>query len=273
MGRNLVAVGLLAGMWLGAPAEVTVPSRTGWQAAPPALTAGQSFRVAYRPGSWAVGHPGLAHVGINGYDPAADGVIFQDCKIRTDPTYGHPRARAGAGPPFAVAHSGTFTAPAAGRLAMRINDGDRCPGDDAGAVVLSAGTDGGPPTAAPPNGCTSPAGNAPARWLVDTGASFLDACNAHDRCYRDHALTREGCDADFRRDMKASCAKATEGNVWHAGYCYAWANEYWAAVRRYGAVFYLTRKDPSFFPHQWPRPPSSSHRLAPDRHVTVADRW
>jgi hypothetical protein len=160
---------------------------------------------------------------------AAGRTPAQGCTTRTEVTSRHPPV---------LTHTG------------------RCRG--AGAVLT-----GGAGPASRPNGCTSPAGDAPARRIIDTGASFRDACNAHDRCYRDHTLTRDGCDRVFYADMLTSCATAAHGNAWHAGYCAAWARVYWQAV----AGFYRTRTDPSFFPHQWPRPPS--RRLTPDRHVTL----
>jgi len=172
MRKVLVGGGVAVGMLLGVAAEVpasatsaelTIRSDIGWQAAPLELAVGQTFSVEYRSGTWTVGDPGLARVGIAGYDPAADREIYQGCKILTDQTYGHLLARVGESAPLVVAHSGTFTAPAAGQLEFRINDDDRCLGDNAGAIDLSVGTDGGgapttkpagpstvPPTAVPP---------------------------------------------------------------------------------------------------------------------------
>jgi hypothetical protein len=140
-----------------ASAEVTVRSEVGWQAAPLTLQSGQAFSVEHRSGKWTVGYPGLARVGIDGYDAAADQEIYQGCKILTDQTYGHLLARVGGGAPFVVAHSGTFTAPSDGRLELRINDDDRCLGDNAGSVNLRVATAGpatGPPTG-PPTGPTN----------------------------------------------------------------------------------------------------------------------
>jgi hypothetical protein len=170
MRKVLATAGIALGVLLGAAAEVpasaasgdvTVRSETGWQTAPLELAGGQSFTVDYLSGTWSVGSPGLALVGIDGYDAAADRAIYQGCKILTDQTYGHLLARVGESGPFLVAHSGTFTAPASGQLQFRINDDDRCLGDNAGAVNLRVGTAGGEtPTsgpAAPTSGAAGPA--------------------------------------------------------------------------------------------------------------------
>jgi hypothetical protein len=139
------AIGLILGTAgatsaLADSVEMTVRSDIGWQPTTLDLGAGQAFTVEYRSGTWTVGYPGLARVGIGGYDAVYDQRIYQGCKILTDQTYGHLLARTGSGAPFLADHDGTFTAPAAGRLEFRINDDDRCLGDNAGAVDLRVGT-------------------------------------------------------------------------------------------------------------------------------------
>jgi hypothetical protein len=103
-----------------------------------------------------------------------------------------------------------------------------------------------------PNGCTSPFGNEP------SGASFLGACNEHDRCYYQHSdpLGKSGCDLRFLWNMNASCTRAANGNAGLAAYCYAWAAAYYAAVGLLGDVFYVSRWDPRIWPHQRPNPPA-----------------
>jgi hypothetical protein len=95
-----------------------------------------------------------------------------------------------------------------------------------------------------PNGCTSPAGNEP------SGVSFLDACNAHDRCYYEHTLSQAGCDWRFYEDMNEACARATAGNARLADSCSKWAGWYWVGVLWFGGIFYLNRWDPPIWPHQ-----------------------
>lgn len=165
-----MALGVLLGATAEAPAsaasgDMTVRSETGWQTAPLELAAGQAFTVDYRSGTWTVGSPGLALVGIDGYDAAADREIYQGCKILADQTYGHLLARVGGSAPFPVSHSGTFTAPASGQLQFRINDDDRCLGDNAGAVNLRVA----PAAGETPGGTATPAtpASGPALYAAD----------------------------------------------------------------------------------------------------------
>ena len=102
-----------------------------------------------------------------------------------------------------------------------------------------------------PNGCTSPAGNSP------SGVSFLDACNEHDLCYRDHYTDQWGCDWHFYEDMKTLCKTGTSGDRWGEEWCYVWARVYWLGVYSAGGFFYDTRWDPSIFVHQWPSRPGT----------------
>jgi hypothetical protein len=153
--------------------EMTVRSDMGWQPTSLDLSAGQAFTVEYRSGTWTVGHPGLARVGIGGYDAAYDQQIYQGCKILTDQTYGHLLARTGTGAPFLADHDGTFTAPAAGRLEFRINDDDRCLSDNAGAVDVLLSTD----TADPAIGPTSTPTGSPGSGTTMFTATWVSGFN------------------------------------------------------------------------------------------------
>jgi hypothetical protein len=125
----------------GSESTVTVAADRGWQSTGRDLHHGQSFTVTYKSGAWTVGSPGLPMVGMDGYDDATDEGIYQGCKILNELTYGHLLVRTGNSAPMVVARSGTYTAPGAGNLEFRINDDDRCLGDNAGALTLSVTTD------------------------------------------------------------------------------------------------------------------------------------
>ncbi|WP_203994825.1 hypothetical protein [Virgisporangium aurantiacum] len=138
----------VAGPAGAAPTGVTVRSETGWQPTGIRVDTGQTFRVGHRSGDWTVGSPGLPRVGPAGYTPEVDRQIYQGCKILTDQPYGRLLARIGDGPPFVVPTDTALTAPAAGDVAFRIHDDDRCLGDNAGALDLTVDTT----TAADPGG-------------------------------------------------------------------------------------------------------------------------
>jgi hypothetical protein len=151
--NHVITTSILALTGLTMPANAAAASTTvrvraeiGWQVTALDLNAGQRFSVTYRSGDWTVDHRSFPRVGPEGYAPAVDRQIFQGCKTLAGQPYGRLLARTGGGAPFAIARNGSFTAPAAGVLALRINDQDRCLGDNAGALDLAVGPDatGGP---------------------------------------------------------------------------------------------------------------------------------
>jgi Prokaryotic phospholipase A2 len=79
-------------------------------------------------------------------------------------------------------------------------------------------------------------GGAGDQLVPDSGPwfNFTAACANHDACYGAH-LGQANCDVRFRSDMYAHCAT----RVWYQrGLCYATANTYYEAVRRFGYLFY-----------------------------------
>lgn len=84
---------------------------------------------------------------------------------------------------------------------------------------------------------------------------FYDACAQHDYCYRhgfaSYGLDRKACDTEFLQGMQALCpeaAKGTMGKVLQSvdgstssrGVCLRIADDYHAAVRRYGEKKFLS---------------------------------
>lgn len=64
--------------------------------------------------------------------------------------------------------------------------------------------------------------------------NFTAACAAHDACYGAQ-LGQANCDRRFRDDMYAHCAT----RPWYQrGLCRSTADVYYAAVRRFGHLFY-----------------------------------
>ena len=67
------------------------------------------------------------------------------------------------------------------------------------------------------------------------GVSFLDACNAHDRCYSISA-NQYACDGAFQASMNAACGDSISGNSFVI--CSAFAATYFGAVVQFGKGAY-----------------------------------
>lgn len=84
---------------------------------------------------------------------------------------------------------------------------------------------------------------------------FYDACAQHDYCYRhgfrSYGTNRDACDEEFIENMRASCPAPAENvltktlellddSVGSRTVCLSVADDYYAAVRRYGEDKFLT---------------------------------
>ena len=115
--------------------EVVITSRLGWQDTGIYVFGGDRVRVEQVGGSWTVDHKSFPYVGAGGYDWDTDSHIYQGCKIRDDSPYGRLLSRVKSGSRALGAHR-SWRATTSGRLLMRINDQDRCLGDNAGALII-----------------------------------------------------------------------------------------------------------------------------------------
>lgn len=120
-----------------------VRSEIGWQSTAFSVRAGQEFSVTPYEGTWTVDHRNFARVGAEGYGPSIDARIWQGCKVLPSQPYGRLLGRIGGGATFVVGAGGRFHATSSGRIELRINDEDRCLGDNAGTVYVSVNTGGG----------------------------------------------------------------------------------------------------------------------------------
>ena len=114
-----------------------VSANLGWQQTPVSLQSGDKSRVIFVVGAWSVGSPGLPYVGPEGYSPEVDATIFQGCKYDSSVPYGTLLGQIGGGPEFVIGAAGDFTANASGNLSLRINDIDRCLGDNDGSITVA----------------------------------------------------------------------------------------------------------------------------------------
>lgn len=86
------------------------------------------------------------------------------------------------------------------------------------------------------NGCGAEGGSIPAPQGYGS-AEFAPACNGHDHCYENCAMSQEECDDEFFEGMVASCEGAYPGtlNTLMRGWCMNMAVAYWQAVAQGGA--------------------------------------
>ncbi|MFD1542896.1 hypothetical protein [Nonomuraea guangzhouensis] len=115
--------------------DVVITSRRGWQDTGIYVFGGDLVRVQQVGGSWTVDHNSFPWVGASGYDWDTDSHIYQGCKIRDDSPYARLLSRVKSGS-RALGARRSWRATTSGRLLMRINDQDRCLGDNAGALVI-----------------------------------------------------------------------------------------------------------------------------------------
>jgi len=142
-----VAVLVLSLPGTAAAAEVRAPidSADTWQYSNAYVSAGQIFTVYTdssgpdgKAGRWTVDYRSFPHVGPNGYDPSTDAKIYQGCKVVSSLPYARLLGRIGEhGGVFSVGTGGRFRASTGGALYMRINDQDRCRGDNLGYIAVA----------------------------------------------------------------------------------------------------------------------------------------
>ncbi|WP_371502575.1 cutinase family protein [Kitasatospora sp. NBC_00374] len=129
--------------------DITVSSTTaGWRDTGLHVTKGQTVTIKPVAGSWTVDRRMFDRVGIRGYPADTDHAVAPGCKIADSGAYGQLLAAVGtegsdvadvAGVEFPAheAAGGTYTADADGTLFVRINDQDRCLGDNVGLVTVT----------------------------------------------------------------------------------------------------------------------------------------
>lgn len=120
----------------------SVSSTEEWQQMPLSVGRGEKFTVFYVSGSWTVDERNFPGVGPDGYEPAVDREIYQPCKLVPGQPFGKLLGRVGEnGRTFPVGAGGTLTAPSSGTLFLRINDADRCLGDNDGSIAVAMAGD------------------------------------------------------------------------------------------------------------------------------------
>ncbi|MEU0214492.1 cutinase family protein [Streptomyces sp. NPDC006265] len=133
-------------------ATTTISSTHGWQSTGLHLTEGQKATITYVSGNWTVDTdlaPDLGRIGPQGYNHDAESVILPGCKLVGSAPYGSLVGAVGSSPsstgtPSPVTfheqdgrlEDGVFEAHSSGELFLRINDQDRCLGDNDGEVSV-----------------------------------------------------------------------------------------------------------------------------------------
>ncbi|GGV83727.1 hypothetical protein GCM10010294_60690 [Streptomyces griseoloalbus] len=136
------SVGASTGASRQAMENPSVDSTEEWQQMPLSVGKGEKFTVFYVSGSWTVDVRNFPRVGPDGYEPAIDREIHQPCKFVPGQPFGKLLGRAGEnGTEFPVGAGGTLTAPSSGTLFLRINDADRCLGDNEGSITVAMAGD------------------------------------------------------------------------------------------------------------------------------------
>lgn len=133
----LLAIGFLMPTTAGASESatvVTVDSRTGWVAVP--VQPGEGYLINAS-GTWTVDHRSIQHIGPEGYPNRIDRTIYQGCKLVESARYGLLLAKKGhRGETIRIGTSGHIVADGTGVVFFRINDADRCLGDNEGALSV-----------------------------------------------------------------------------------------------------------------------------------------
>jgi len=117
-----------------------VKAELGWQSTGLALRSEQVFNVAYLDGTWTVDYRSVPVVGPEGYSGEWDENLGRSCTVDTSFPYARLLSQIGDGPLFSVGRGDEFEATRDGVLHLRINDGDVCLGDNAGAVRVRVST-------------------------------------------------------------------------------------------------------------------------------------
>jgi eukaryotic-like serine/threonine-protein kinase len=140
----LVAGGFCAGYLMSRPVTdsrtVTVSSRKAWRQVDIPIHQGDRVSVHYLSGTWTVDRrlPSSGPEGFNSQEDAQVTAVAASCKLNPDVPFATLLDRFSYEQPT-VSHSlqqhqSTTTATAAGRLLLRINDGNGCLSDNAGSV-------------------------------------------------------------------------------------------------------------------------------------------
>ncbi|MFF7646994.1 hypothetical protein [Streptomyces canus] len=128
----------------GSRTVVVSSTKQGWRDTGLSLDKGQTATITHDSGTWTVDSRLPDRVGPQGYSPEADAHIAPGCKFDDSEPYGAllgavgPSA-ASLGTPSAVTWNdgeGEFKAENAGKLFLRINDEDRCLGDNGGLITV-----------------------------------------------------------------------------------------------------------------------------------------
>jgi hypothetical protein len=110
-----------------------ISSEAGWQRAGVFVEPGDLVQVNHAGGRWTVDHREFPYVSARGYPWHIDREIQQGCKILGNSTYGTLIGKIN-GNVFKIGRGATFRVHEEGFLELRINDEDRCLGDNDGAV-------------------------------------------------------------------------------------------------------------------------------------------
>ncbi|WP_159053230.1 hypothetical protein [Streptomyces regalis] len=134
---TLTAVVLIGGAGEAGATSTTfvLSSKSGWVRVPLSLERGHEYTLSTS-GSWTVDHRNFPRVESGGYSEGTDAKIFQGCKINSNLPYGMLLGKFGDDEPFAAGPAGTFTYQGRGSLFVRINDDERCFGDNAGQITV-----------------------------------------------------------------------------------------------------------------------------------------
>jgi hypothetical protein len=120
----------------------TVSSTQGWQDTGIVIPVGGEFRIDYSYGTWTVDYHNFPEVDAGGYPSNMDVSIYQPCKYVSDRPYGYLLGRGGGLGLMRVGNGGTIYRDTVEdvHLSLRINDIDRCLGDNAGSVTVTVTT-------------------------------------------------------------------------------------------------------------------------------------
>jgi serine/threonine protein kinase len=137
-----VTVGFLSARTPVRSRKVTVSALTTWRLVDLPIHKGDRVSVRYLSGTWTVDskRPRSGPEGFSSPQDAAVTAIAGGCKVNPDMPFAALLARFSYEKPGSnhslQQHQWAYTATAAGRLALRINDGDGCLADNAGTITV-----------------------------------------------------------------------------------------------------------------------------------------
>jgi hypothetical protein len=123
--------------------EYSVFATQGWQSTGVSVGANSRFRISYHYGTWTVDYRNFHYVGPGGYSADVDRQIYQGCKGYPEHPYAYLMgaiSNSNRSYELHVGGGGNWMTPISGTLYLRINDNDRCLGDNAGAVTVTITT-------------------------------------------------------------------------------------------------------------------------------------